>query len=56
MLIKAELATANMLINGKIWSNGRFGAPSETTSSSGVLDPLSSPMGTSATAEIDTRM
>jgi hypothetical protein len=28
---QAEFATANMLIGGKIWSIGRFGAPAVTT-------------------------
>ena len=55
MLIKAELATANIEISGKIWSTGRLGAPAATTLSSGASPSPSSPGGTSATAEMDTR-
>ena len=57
MLISAELATANIPMNGKMVSNGRSGAPAATTWVS--ADPFSgsvrSPTGTRATAEIDTR-
>ena len=56
MLINAELPTANMLINGKIWSTGKSGAPAWTTFSSGASPSPSSPAGTRAIAEIDTRM
>ncbi len=56
MLISAELATANMPMNGKIVSKGRPGAPAATTWVS--AEPLSasvrSPTGTSATALIET--
>src|SRR5829696_350849 len=51
MLIKAEFATANILINGKIWSTGRSGAPAVTTFSRGASPVPSSPAGTSAIAE-----
>ena len=57
MLISAELATANMPMNGKIVSKFRSGAPAATTWVSAW--PLSglvrSPTGTSATAVIETR-
>ena len=57
MLISAELATANMPMNGKTLSNGKFGAPAATTWVS--ADPSSGlasvPTGTSATAVIETR-
>lgn len=56
MLMSAEFATANIPMNGKIVSNGRFGAPAATTCVS--ADPLASsvrsPTGTSATAVIAT--
>ena len=55
MLISAELATANIEMNGKIAPIGRFGAPVCTTSSSGVAPSFdNSPGGTNATADIDT--
>ena len=54
MLIRAELATANIEITGMMYSTGRPGAARLTTSTSGVLLLASSPTGTSATAQIDT--
>ncbi len=56
MLIRAELATANMAISGKMSSIGRFGAPAATTLVSGASPSPSSPAGTSAIAVMDTRM
>ena len=56
MLIRAELATANMAISGKMLSIGMFGAPAATTLVSGASPSPSSPAGTRAIAVIDTRM
>ena len=56
MLIKAELATANMAISGKMSPIGRLGAPAATTLVSGASPSPSSPAGTRAIAVIETRM
>ena len=55
MLISAVLDTANIEMNGRMSSIGRFGAPALTTSTSGVSLASSVPTGTSATAMIATR-
>ncbi len=57
MLIRAELATANIPMNGKILSNGMSGAPAATTwiSAESAPSAVRSPTGTSATAVIETR-
>ena len=54
MLMSAVLDTANMVMNGNRVPIGSPGAAASTTSTSGVLLAVSSPIGTSATAMIDT--
>ena len=54
MLINAELATANIEMNGRMLSIGRPGAPALTTSTSGVSLSASTPTGTSATEAMET--
>ena len=54
ILISAEFATANIVMNGKITSIGIPGAPSRTTSSSGVSLSVSTPIGTAATVTMET--
>ncbi len=59
MLISTVLATAKIeMKGGKISAIGRSGAPpcSTTKSSGGVEAVVSSPIGTTATAVIETRM
>ena len=55
MLINAELATANIEMNGRMSPIGRPGAPALTTSTSGVSLSASVPTGTRATEAMDTR-
>ena len=43
MLISAELATANIAMNGKTLSTGKSGSPAATTLVSGVSPSPSSP-------------
>ncbi len=54
MLISAVLATANIEMNGSRSAMGKSGAAVCTTVTSGVSLPASSPIGTTATAQIDT--
>ena len=54
MLISAELATANIAMNGITLSIGKSGSPAETTLVSGVSPSPSSATGTRATAKIAT--
>ena len=54
MLISAELATANIAMNGISLSIGKSGTPAETTLVRGVSPSPSSPIGTRATATIAT--
>ena len=60
MLIRAVLATAKTVMNGKILSIGSPGAPMRTTSSrmpaSGFLGSAIWPAGMTATTEIATSM
>ena len=55
MLISAELATANIEMNGMMLPIGSPGAPIATTSTSGVSLAASVPTGTSATDATETR-
>ena len=54
MLISAVFDTANIVMNGRMSSIGSPGAPALTTSTSGVSLSSSFPIGTSATATIET--
>lgn len=56
MLIRAELATANMEMKGSSVLIGTSGAAVSTTLTSGVSVSPSSPTGTIATAKRATRM
>ncbi|CAM5719321.1 hypothetical protein SHIRM173S_01212 [Streptomyces hirsutus] len=55
MLISAELATANMEMNGSKSAMGKSGAAVCTTVANGVSLEASRPTGTTATAQTDTR-